>query len=165
MLNLTIRTVTRDDLPALEWDGEYTHFRRVYANAYRMQEQGKSVLWIAELPGEGIIGQVFVQLLGARPELADGHTRGYLYSVRVREPLRGQGIGTRLLQWAEADLRRRGFSFAVLNVSKEKPDTRRWYERLGYRMIAHEPGNWSYIDHRGRRQYVHDPSWRMEKRL
>ena len=162
---LTIRTVTRDDLPALEWGGAYTHFRRVYANAYRMQAQGKSVLWVAELPEVGIIGQVFVQLLGSRPELADGHSRGYLYSVRVKEPYRGQGIGTRLLQWAESDLKQRGFSFAMLNVRKEKPETRQWYERLGYRMVADEPGHWSYIDHRGKRRHVHEPSWRMEKRL
>ena len=165
MFNLTIRTVTRTDLPALEWGGEYTHFRRVYASAYREQEQGRAVLWIAELPKAGIIGQTFVQLISARPELADGGTRGYLYSVRVRAPYQRQGIGTRLLQWAEADLERRGFYIAVLNVNKEKQEPRRWYERLGYRITADEPGDWSYIDHHGQRRYVHEPSWRMEKQL
>jgi hypothetical protein len=53
---LTIRTIAHEDLPELEWDGEYTHFRRLYAHAYQQQSKGDAVLWAAELPGAGIIG-------------------------------------------------------------------------------------------------------------
>jgi len=28
--NIIIRPMSADDLPGLEWDGEYTHFRNVY---------------------------------------------------------------------------------------------------------------------------------------
>lgn len=162
---LNIRKLTAADLPALEWDGAYTHFRRVYAEAYQFQQKGKSVLWVAELPSVGVIGQAFVQLLGARPELADGFSRAYIYSVRVRPPYRNLGIGSRLMQTAEANLVAFGFAYATLNVSKENPMARQLYERLGYRVIADEPGDWSYLDHRGRRRTVHEPSWRMEKTL
>ncbi|HSV85195.1 MAG TPA: hypothetical protein VLH85_01375, partial [Levilinea sp.] len=64
-----IRHIRRSDLPALEWDGVYQHFRRVYADAYSRYEKGQSILWVAELPGAGIIGQVFIQLVCDRHEL------------------------------------------------------------------------------------------------
>jgi ribosomal protein S18 acetylase RimI-like enzyme len=162
---LVIRTIESEDLSDLEWDGEYTHFRRMFADAYKSQKQGHSVLWAGELPGIGIIGQAFVQLISSRLELADGHMRAYIYSVRVRLPYRNSGVGKKIMDTAEEDLRQRGFSYVTLNVSKENLDAQRFYERLGYNTIAEEAGNWSYLDHRGKRRYVHEPAWRMQKKL
>lgn len=162
---LVIRTITYADLPDLEWNGEYTHFRRMFSNAYENQNKGNSILWIAELPGAGLIGQAFVQLIGTRPELADGYLRAYIYSVRVRAPYRNLGIGKQIMETAENNLRQRGFSYVTLNVGKDNPNARRFYERLGYSPIADEPGSWSYLDHRGKRRYVHEPAWRMQKKL
>jgi ribosomal protein S18 acetylase RimI-like enzyme len=162
---LMIRKTTSQDLSDLEWDGEYTHFRRMFSDAYQNQEQGNSILWVAELPGAGIIGQAFVQLLSSRLELADGHMRAYIYSVRVRAPYRNLGVGKKIMDTAEDDLRQRGFSYVTLNVGKDNPSAQRFYERLGYKAIADEPGNWSYLDHRGKRRYVHEPARRMQKKL
>lgn len=162
---LRIRTLTAEDLPDLEWGGEYTHFRRLYASAYRQQTKGAAILWVAELAQTGIIGQAFVQLLGSRPELADGVMRAYIYSVRVRAPYRNLGIGSQVMQIAEEDIFQRGFSFATLNVGKHNLAARRLYENRGYEVVADEPGNWSYRDHRGRRRSVHEPAWRMQKQL
>jgi ribosomal protein S18 acetylase RimI-like enzyme len=162
---LIIRTTTHEDLTDLEWDGEFTHFRRLYAKAFRQQQKGETIMWIAELPEIGIIGQAFVQLIGSRAELADGIMKAYIYSVRVRSPYRNQGIGSRLMNIAENDLIQRGFIFVTLNVGRDNPKARQLYERLGYQVVANEPGNWSYLDHRGKRQTVHEPAWRMQKKL
>jgi ribosomal protein S18 acetylase RimI-like enzyme len=162
---ILIRKVTRADLPALEWDGEYLHFRNLFRDAYQRARKGDSVLWVAEISKIAIIGQVFVQLIGSRPELADGKRRAYIYSVRVRLPYRGMGIGTQMMHTVELDLLQRGFSLIALNVAKNNPKARSFYEQRGYQVIADEPGNWSYIDHRGKRCYVHEPAWRMEKAL
>ena len=40
-VDLRIRQATESDLPALEWDGEYIHFRRVYREA--MKEVKKEI--------------------------------------------------------------------------------------------------------------------------
>jgi ribosomal protein S18 acetylase RimI-like enzyme len=162
---LIIREATRNDLPALEWDGQFTHFRRLYAQAVRRAEEGEAVLWVAELPSIGLIGQLFVQLESYRNELADGHTRAYIYSFRVRPTYQGAGIGTSLMQTAETDLRRRGYHSITLNVGRDNPAARRFYERFGYTIVGDEPGRWSYLDHKGHRRHVHEPSWRMEKEL
>jgi len=162
---LVIRTIIFDDLPDLEWGSEYIHFRRLFENAYQNQNKGNAVLWVAEINGAGIIGQAFVQLIGSRPELADGNQRAYIYSVRVKSPYRNLGIGNQIMDTAEKNLVQRGFSYSMLNVGKDNPNARRFYERLGYVTIADEHGNWSYLDHRGKRHHVHEPAWRMQKKL
>jgi len=53
----------------------------------------------------------------------------------------------------------------VLNVSRDNLDARRLYERLGYRVVAGDPGRWSYLDEHGIRHDVNEPAWRMEKKL
>lgn len=162
---LTIRHLTAADLPALEWDGEYTHFRRLYAEAYTRAQKGEAVLWVADLEGVGVIGQLFVQLATADRGGPYGDARAYIYSFRVRPAYRGVGVGSRLLEVAEQDLIRRGIRKVTLNVARDNRDARRFYERHGYRVVAPEPGRWQYLDDRGRLRTVHEPSWRMGKKL
>jgi len=165
VLQASIRTAIREDLPALEWKGELKHFRRLFADAYERVERDEAVIWIAELDGVGLVGQLFLSLRSGRPELSDGVTRGYIYGVRVRPEYRNHGIGTRLMQAAETELIERGFSIATLNVGRDNPSAQRLYERLGYRVVAPESGRWSYEDEQGIRREVHEPAWRMEKIL
>jgi len=163
--HVIIRYLTEADLPALEWGGRYTHFRQVFAHAFRRMQQGLSLLWVADLPGEGVIGQVFVQLTCDRPELADGYRHAYLYSFRIKQPYRGLGIGSKMLNFVEQEIRGRGFTSITLNVAKENDRARRLYIRHGYRVAAHEPGVWSFIDDKGSVKEVVEPAWRMEKIL
>ena len=165
MPHYTIRTARRSDLPALEWDGAYTHFRRLFARAYEYVLRGEAAIFLAEHPQDGIVGQVFVQYESNRPELADGNERAYVYSFRVKPAHRGQGIGTRLMETVENDLRARGFRRVTLNVAKDNPRARQLYERLGYRVVGEDPGQWSYEDHNGHRRFVSEPAWRMWKEL
>lgn len=160
-----VRQAKYTDLPALEWDGEFIQFRRLYAEAYRRSEAGEAVLWVAVDPDLGIVGQLFVHMRSERKELADGRNRAYIYGFRVRPAYRNQGIGSLLLDIAEHDLKQRGFRWTVLNVARDNPDARRLYERRGYRVIGGDPGRWSYIDERGARREVVEPAWRMQKDL
>jgi ribosomal protein S18 acetylase RimI-like enzyme len=162
---IRIRLIQEIDLPALEWEGEYTHFRRLYRDAYRRHVQGLSLLWVAELPPQGLIGQVFIQLQCDRPELCNGIDRAYLYSFRVRPTFRNYGIGSKIMDVVEEDLRLREFRWVTLNVARDNLGAQRLYQRRGYRIVAPEPGRWSFIDDQGRVQEVVEPAWRMEKRL
>lgn len=162
---VNIRTATEEDLPGMEWEGEFTRFRRLYKTAYERSLSGLTVLWVADLPGQGLIGQVFIQLNCDRPELADGRQRAYLYGFRVRSDFRNCGLGTRLMQIVEQDLIQRGFSRLTLNVAKENQAAMRLYNRFGFLIVAFEPGYWSFEDHNGDWQSMHEPAWRMEKAL
>jgi ribosomal protein S18 acetylase RimI-like enzyme len=160
-----IRHVLQKDLRALEWGGQFTHFRRVYADAYQRSLTGLAVLWLAELQPYGIVGQVFIQLNCQRLELADGHERAYLYSFRIQPDFQSCGLGTRMVHVVEEDLQERGFKILTLNVAKDNPRAQALYERLGYIVVDQEPGVWSYTDHLGRRRRQVEPAWRMEKVL
>ncbi len=160
-----IRQAKKADLPSLEWNGEYTHFRRLYADTFSMVQKGNAIIWIAEMSAAGLIGQCFVSLKGSRPELSDGAVRAYIYGFRVRPEYRNQGIGTRMMHTLEDDLRTRGFRQATLNVGQDNPAAKRFYDRLGYAVIGDDPGFWSYIDDRGKRRDMHEPAWRMLKDL
>ncbi len=163
--DVVVRQMVAEDLPELEWDGEYTHFRRVYADAFQRMRRGLSILWVAELPDHGLVGQVFIQLMCDRPELADGVERAYFYSFRVRECYRNQGIGSLIMDVVEADLRQRGFAYMTLNVARDNPRAQQLYLRRGFHVVAPEPGVWSYPDEKGVWHRVEEPAWRMEKQL
>lgn len=160
---VVIRQAEKRDLIALEWEGEYSHFRHIFTEAFRLQELGDVIMWVVELPDFGLIGQLFIQLYGPGQIQTSKTKFAYIYGFRIRPDFRGMGIGSRLLKSVEADLERRGFESISLNVARENEDARRLYEREGYRVVAPEPGIWSYLDEKGRRRFVNEPAWRMEK--
>jgi ribosomal protein S18 acetylase RimI-like enzyme len=163
--NIRIRVLVKSDLPALEWGGEFTHFRRLYQQIYRSMLFGEAKMWVVELPGPGVIGQMFVQLNCARKELADGNTLAYLYGFRIRPRWRDIGIGSIFLKTVETDLRERRRKWITLNVNRKNQAAKRFYERHSYEVVAMESGQWSYLDHNGDRRYVSEPAWRMRKTL
>jgi ribosomal protein S18 acetylase RimI-like enzyme len=162
---IIVRLARSEDLPALEWDGEYIHFRRLYADVYQNYVAGKALMWIVEHLGDGIIGQAFVSLESFRPELANGNDRAYLYGFRVKPVFRNRGVGRAVLEVIEKELVKRGYRIITLNVARNNFDAERLYRRLGYRIVAEEAGQWSYFDHLGMHRVVHEPAWRMEKVL
>src|SRR5215831_14614349 len=126
---VVIRPIREAELPALEWDGAYTRYRRVFEQTYEDAVRGQRVMLVA-VAGRHMIGQVFIQLSSTERRYADGYSRGYLYSLRVKPEWQEHGIGTRLLRAAEATLSTRGFTTAVIAAGKENPRARQLYERL-----------------------------------
>ena len=161
---IVIRTLREAELPALEWEGVYTQYRRVYRQTYEDALRGQRIMLVA-VSGQRLVGQVFIQLSSTETRYADGYSRAYLYSLRVRPELQGQGLGTRLLSTAEAMLRSRGYTTAVIAAGKDNPGAFRLYERLGYRSFADDPGVWYFQDVNGVQQVIEEPCWVMEKDL
>jgi ribosomal protein S18 acetylase RimI-like enzyme len=153
------------DLEALEWEGEYSHFRRLFADTFQLALHGQAKIWIAKTIDGNLIGQLIVSLNGGRIELADGKTRAYIFGFRIRPAYRNQGIGAEMMFMVEKDLRKNGFRKIALNVAQTNHAARRFYERLGYQVVGDDPGRWSYLDQFGERRDVHEPAWRMEKDL
>jgi ribosomal protein S18 acetylase RimI-like enzyme len=162
---LVVRQVMKTDLPALEWDGEFLQYRKVFADLYRNMMRGHTLMWMVESALGEMIGQAFIMLKSGEREAADGERRAYLFAFRVKPAWRNQGVGSHLMRVVEDDLRRRGFQYLTLNVAKDNPDALRLYRRLGYRIIGSRPGKWSYKDHEGRVHHVHEPAWRMMRRI
>lgn len=163
---VVIRQMRLEDLPALEWEGEYTHFRLVYQKVYARTMEGKAVMWAMEVPGKEIIGQAFVQLVPLRNAARNPEgNRAYIHSFRVRPSYRSMGLGRKLLAFIESDLIGRGYDYASLNVGLTNHGAKRLYTRMGYRIVGRDAGTWSYHDHHGVLRNVSEPGWYMRKKL
>ena len=149
----------------MEWGGELIHFRRIFNDAYTHMQTGTGLIWIAELPQFGLVGQLIISLRSSRSELSDGRMRAYLYGFRVKTEFRSQGIGSFMMETVENDLIERGYGLITLNVARDNLNAWKLYENLGYVVVSEDEGEWSYIDHIGKRIDVHEPAWRMEKLL
>lgn len=158
-VDVIIRNGNAPDLPGMEWEGKYSRYRRLYKLAMDEARAGRRIILVAEVAGQ-IIGQIIIHL-----NRADPTATGYLYAFRVRPEWRNRGIGTRLIQEAEAALIRRGYRRALIAVAMNNPGARRLYERMGYSHFAQDAGEWSFIDDHGLLQRVVEPSWLMERSL
>lgn len=171
-LNMQFRIATEEDLPKLEWYGQYTHFRNLFRLTFEGQLKGERLMLLADV-NNFPVGQVFLLLnqrvtawqavinrTGKPPQ-----QRGYLYALRVMDHLQGLGIGTKLILEAERLMQESGADWSTISVAKDNPGAKRLYERLGYEVYMEDEGRWSYVDHMGKTIYVHEPCYMMEKRL
>lgn len=60
---------------------------------------------------------------------------GHVYTVNVHPSERGRGLGLRLMDEAEARLRRMGMKAVLLEVNVENEAAIRLYEKGGYRLL------------------------------
>jgi ribosomal protein S18 acetylase RimI-like enzyme len=163
-MNVVVRPAIATDVQQLEWFGEYAHFRNLIQRAYDEQLAGNRLILVADLNGFPI-GQLFIQYEAHNHRIADGYHRAYFYSFRIFHLFRGQGIGTYMLTYAQQLIYNMNYRYATIAVAKDNPDALRLYQRLGYRIIGEDSGNWTYVDHLGITQYVHEPSWVLEQKL
>lgn len=163
-LALRIREVRKDDLVALEWDGEYVHFRRLYRQAFDEANLGRRIMLVAEVEDE-IVGQIFIHLRSRWQKSFGGDRTAYLHSFRVKARFRKQGIGGRLLRSAEARLRAEGYNRAVISVAKDNPDALRMYRSHGYEVFTDDPGVWAFRDDQGRLRTMVEPAFVLTKKF
>lgn len=161
---IIFRLAREDDLPKLEWLGEYTHFRRVFRYTYNEQQQGARLMLLAAF-NDFPIGQIFIYLREQSLIFSHEAQRGYLYSLRVMLPFQNLGLGTDLILQAEAIMKERGMKASSIAVAKDNPKALRLYQRLGYDIYADDDGVWSYTNHENQLIHVNEPCWMLEKRL
>ncbi len=159
-LPVVIRIATQEDLPRLEWYGQYIHYRNLFRRAYRDQQLGTRLILVADCNGFPI-GHVFILFMD--DEL--GNKQAYLYSLRVMDMFHSQGIGSALIHEAEVHILARGYFNVTIAAAKTNPAARRLYERLGYEMFMDDRGEWSYTDHLGNVRHIKEPCWLLQKTI
>jgi GNAT superfamily N-acetyltransferase len=121
-----IRVTTARDLARLEWDEQLTAHRALIRAAYRRQRRGTVVMLIAEC-GPYAVGQVWIDLVDRVRAGA-----ALIWAVRVKLGRRGKGIGTALMDAAEAVVAERAFAAVEVGVEKSNERARQFYRRRGY---------------------------------
>lgn len=102
--------------------------------------------FVAAAPDGALLGCVFYD--AKRDEL-------YLHRLAVLPQARGRGVGAALVAAVEKTARSAGRTWVTLNVRIALPDNRRFYERLGYCVVAEGA-------HKG---YSSPTFWRMSKQV
>lgn len=105
--------------------------RSAYAEAFREIERDPGQLLIAV---EDETHEVVATLqLTFTPGLARrGAKRMTIEAVRVHERLRGNGLGSSMIEWAVAEGKRRGAAMVQLTSDRARTSAHRFYERLGF---------------------------------
>lgn len=115
-ISVHFRAAVHQDLPKMEWYGQYAHYRNLIRRAYREQQIGKRLILVAD-SNNFPIGNIFILFLN--PEnTPKTEKRAYLYSLRVMEMFRGCGIGTQLIQEAENLMANRHYRWSPLPLPK-----------------------------------------------
>jgi len=162
---ILIRPIREADLPALEWEGEYQHFRKLYAEHFEASRAGTTLIYVAETSAGVMVGQVFILLYSRNKEVADGLHRAYLFSFRIKPAYRNMGLGSYMLSYVENILLLRGYTSVRLNVAQDNTKARALYERRGYEVIGYSSGVWQFQDDQGVWQTMREPAWKMSKHL
>ncbi len=104
----------------------WSFFGRTFAQCLARVTDPAGEVWVARIAGEP---RGFVRLV------LQGAFVGYIQLVCVAAGARGDGLGTRLVQFAEERIFRE-FPNAFLCVSSINPRARQLYERLGYHLVG-----------------------------
>lgn len=158
-VRIMIRPCVEADLPNLEWFGMFTEHREIIRQAFGRQAAGETAMLVAEANGFPI-GQVWIDY-ARKPE----EGCALLWAMRVMPPFQRTGIGARLVGAAERDIRRRAVRWAEVGVERHNAEARRFYERLGYRLIGTMSDSYSYTTPDGVRMTVPLDEWVFRKEV
>lgn len=142
MSAIHLRRATRQDLPAIislladdplgagrETVGEEIDPAYVAAFA-ALDANPDQLLAVAELDSE-VVGTMQLSFLPGLSHM--GAWRGLIEAVRIAAPLRSQGLGAQMIDWALDRFRERGCRVAQLTTDKSRSAAHRFYDRLGFK--------------------------------
>lgn len=156
---LEIRPCLGCDLPLLEWDGAYAEHRRIIDDTFMRQQAGAALMLVA-VAADFPVAQVWLDF--ERPPCRD---TALLWALRTYPPMRGRGIGGRLVRRAEASVLDRDRTAVELGVEKGNRRALRFYQRLGYARIGELVETCRYEAPDGeKREWIVD-QWQLRREL
>ena len=145
MNELTIYPATAEDVAFMTAHFPDSSAAVKHAERFQRQQAGKVIYFVARLAGQPI-GHGLLKWGGATEEHVVSRLVAPcpdLEDLFVLSSLRSQGIGTSILQMAEASAQARGYAQLGLSVAVDNPAALRLYERLGYG----DAGFGEYVEH------------------
>lgn len=158
-LTACIRPAVHEDLEALEWGGMFTDHREIIHRTWEATCRGEAAMLVAEA-NRFPIGQAWVDFTRYADERG-----GMVWAVRVIPGFQRLGIGSRLLDAAEALLREAGYPTAEIQVEPSNPAAKRLYEARGYRAYDRAAERLEYLRPDGVLVGVDLDLWRLRKSL
>ena len=139
---MIFRKATEDDLPGIikmlaedKLGKQRENFKDPLPESYRIAFQKinsdeNQELIVVEDDNSEIIGTLqlsFIQYLTYQ-----GGVRAQIEAVRVREDVRGRGIGQKMFEWAIQRAKNRNVHLLQLTVDRKRPEAITFHEKLGF---------------------------------
>ncbi|OKH99902.1 GNAT family acetyltransferase [Streptomyces sp. CB02923] len=139
MSDIEIRPATEDDLPAivamladdaLGATRESPDDLAPYRAAYELLATDPNQHLVVAVRGDRPVGTLQLTVV---PGLSRrGSSRSIIEAVRVHADERGDGLGSRMIEWAITESRTLGCQLVQLTSDATRIDAHRFYERLGF---------------------------------
>jgi GNAT superfamily N-acetyltransferase len=127
-----VELIAADQIGATRDGGDLGPYERAFA---AIDADPAQLLVVITDAAGAVVGTLQVTYI---PGLARrGALRAHIEAVRVREDLRGHGVGQALFAWAIDEARRRDCALVQLTCDKRRRDAHRFYDRLGF-TASHE---------------------------
>lgn len=139
MSGLLFRMATPEDVPAivamladdaLGATRESVDDLTPYLEAFAVIDADPHQLLVVCEQDEAIAGTMQLSFIAGLSR--KGATRALVEAVRIHRDARGTGLGTRMMEWAIDEARRRDCAMIQLTTDKTRADAHRFYERLGF---------------------------------
>lgn len=112
-------------------EGKSTGPDQKYQQAFsRIDKDPNQELWVAKDTSGDIIG--CFQLSFLQYLTYHGGLRAQIEGVRVKETVRGQGLGQEMFEWAIARAKEKGAHLLQLTTDKKRPEALKFYLKLGF---------------------------------
>lgn len=157
LLSYECRMGMNDDIPKLEWDGEFSDHREIIAQAFAAQAAGVGLVFVAEA-ATFPVGQLWARF-------ADARRPPRFWAFRVMSRYQGRGIGAALLRFAETELTKRNFGSCEIGVDRDNERVRLLYESWGYHVSHAELEHYRYVTPLGEVRTGRADQWIMFKRF
>lgn len=145
-----------DDIGKLEWHGAFSAHREIIRQAFAAQAAGEGLVLIADI-GQFPVAQLWVRFAAGRlPRL---------WAFRVLPSYQAMGLGSRLLDFGEAELARRGFEACEVGAEKSNPAARQFYQNRGYAFAYEQIETFSYVTPAGQPCEGRADQWILRKSL
>jgi GNAT superfamily N-acetyltransferase len=119
--------IAADQIGATRDGGDPAPYERAFA---AIDADPAQLLVVVTDAADAVVGTLQLTFI---PGLARrGGVRAQIEAVRVREDLRGRGLGGALIAWAIDEARRRGCALVQLTSDKRREEAHRLYGRLGF---------------------------------
>jgi ribosomal protein S18 acetylase RimI-like enzyme len=131
---LIVDDLCHSDLEQLGWSGSATHIRHV-ARQLEVAKIGDAEYLVVRAPDSTPVAKGGISY-------TEAPGRGTIWQLATQPQLQGMGLGTLLIEAAEARIRARGIAIATLSVETNNPLARDLYERLGYAPCRERHASW-----------------------
>ncbi len=130
-----VKMIANDKLGSLREEYKEPLPEKYYHAFTNIDKDLNQELIVIEDESKEIVGTLqlsFIQYLTYQ-----GGIRAQIEGVRIREDIRGKGLGEKLFNWAINRAKERGAHLLQLTTDKKRPEAIKFYEKLGF-ISSHE---------------------------